>query len=151
MKFAVASLDLLVVALLDVSLEDAGSGRLVEAGSLEDVGGIDPVVGLAPHDMFAFGIGAGELVLPYRVLDGARGTEGQPGQERHGTRTRAHAVVGGREDAVSGRARGSHDGTRCCVRITAKSVSTQQGQRSGGWSAPGWIGLSPWSRSRSRS
>lgn len=40
-------------ALLDFALEDAGSGRLVVVGDLEDVGSVDPVVGAPAHYMVA--------------------------------------------------------------------------------------------------
>lgn len=53
---AIAALDLLVHALLHFALEDAGARRLVVVGHLEDVGGVDPVVGAAAHDMVAVDI-----------------------------------------------------------------------------------------------
>lgn len=61
-----------MVSLLHVALENAGSRRLVEARSLQDVGGIDPVIGLASHDMFAFGIGPIELEFPDWILQSQR-------------------------------------------------------------------------------
>lgn len=57
-----------MVAFLHVALKDAGSGWFVETGSLQDVGSIDPVVGLPPHNMLPLGVRTGELVLPYRIL-----------------------------------------------------------------------------------
>jgi hypothetical protein len=54
---AVAALDLLVDALLHFALEDAGARRLVEAGDLQDMGCIDPVVGATAHNMVAGYIG----------------------------------------------------------------------------------------------
>lgn len=51
--FAISSLHLLVHALLDLALENAGASRLVEVGDLQDVGCIDPVVGAAAHNMVA--------------------------------------------------------------------------------------------------
>ena len=50
--FAVTSLNLLVNVLLHLALENSCPGRLVEAGRLEDVCGIDPVVRAPAHDMF---------------------------------------------------------------------------------------------------
>lgn len=49
--FAIAALDLLMHALLHLSLQDSRSCWFVEAGDLQNVGGIDPVVGAASHDM----------------------------------------------------------------------------------------------------
>ena len=37
--------------LLDISLEDSGSGRLVETSSLQDVCCVDPIVMSATHNM----------------------------------------------------------------------------------------------------
>lgn len=68
LEFAISSLNLLMVTLLHVALENAGSGGLVEAGSLQDMCSIDPIVGLTSHDMLPFGIRASELVLPYWIL-----------------------------------------------------------------------------------
>lgn len=68
LKFSITTLHLLVFALLHVPLEDASSGRLVKAGGLEDMGCIDPVVGLASHDMFALSIGTSKLEFPDRIL-----------------------------------------------------------------------------------
>lgn len=59
--FPVAALDLFVDILLDVALEDAGPGWLVEASGFQDVGGVDPVVLSAAHNMF-FQVGS-ELVF----------------------------------------------------------------------------------------
>lgn len=53
---SIATLHLLVNALLHFALEDTGSGRLVVIGYLEDVGCVDPVVGAAAHDMVAVDI-----------------------------------------------------------------------------------------------
>lgn len=49
----IPTLDLLMDALLDFALEDAGSSRLIVVGDLEDVGSVDPVVGAAAHYMVA--------------------------------------------------------------------------------------------------
>jgi hypothetical protein len=49
-------LDLLVHALLDFALKDTGTRRLVVVGYLEDVSGVDPVVGTTAHDMVAVDI-----------------------------------------------------------------------------------------------
>lgn len=68
LKLSIASLDLLMVALLYVTLENASSGGLVEAGSLQDMGGIDPVVRLSAHNMLPLGFRTGELKLPYWIL-----------------------------------------------------------------------------------
>lgn len=54
--------------LLDIAFQDAGTGRLVKAGGLEDVGGIDPVVLSTAHDMF-FEVRS-ELVLVNGDLNG---------------------------------------------------------------------------------
>lgn len=70
LKFAVASLDLLVVALLDVALKNAGPGGLVEGCGLQDMSGIYPVVGLTAHDMFSLAVDPRELELPYWILSG---------------------------------------------------------------------------------
>ena len=51
MVLAVAALDLFVDALLDLALEDTGTGGLVVVGNLEDMGSIDPVVSTTAHDM----------------------------------------------------------------------------------------------------
>ncbi len=48
--FAVAALDLLVLARLDLLLEDLGAAALVDTCNLENLSGIEPTVGLAPHD-----------------------------------------------------------------------------------------------------
>lgn len=69
LELSVATLNLFVVAFLDVALENAGSGGLVETSSFQDMGGIHPVVGLAAHDMLSFGLGARELELPYWILE----------------------------------------------------------------------------------
>lgn len=53
---SIAALHLLVDALLDLALEDAGAGGLVVVGHLEDMGRIDPVVGAASHDMVAIDV-----------------------------------------------------------------------------------------------
>lgn len=53
---SIAALDLLVDALLDFALQDAGARGLVVVGHLEDVRGIDPVVGAPAHDMVAVDI-----------------------------------------------------------------------------------------------
>ena len=58
---SVATLDLLVHVLLHLTLEDAGSGGLVEAGCLQDVCRVEPVIVAAAHNMF-FEVGA-ELEL----------------------------------------------------------------------------------------
>ena len=50
MVLAVAVLDFLVDALLDLSLQDTRSLRLVETDDLEDLGSIEPAVGTSPHD-----------------------------------------------------------------------------------------------------
>lgn len=52
--FSVTTLHLLVYPLLHFALKDAGPGRLVVVGDLEDVGGIYPVIGASAHDMIAF-------------------------------------------------------------------------------------------------
>lgn len=57
-----------MLALLDVALEDTGSGGLIEAGSFQNMCGVDPVVGLAAHDMFSLGFRPSELELPYWIL-----------------------------------------------------------------------------------
>jgi hypothetical protein len=48
--FAVPTLDLLVLALLHLSLEHARTLRLVEAGDLEYLGRVQPRVRAAAHD-----------------------------------------------------------------------------------------------------
>jgi hypothetical protein len=48
--FAIASLDLLVEFLLDLSLKDSSSRRFVEARSFQDVGRIDPVICSTAHN-----------------------------------------------------------------------------------------------------
>lgn len=48
--FAVSTLNLLVCLLLDFALEDSGSGRLVETGSLQDVGCINPIITSTAHN-----------------------------------------------------------------------------------------------------
>ena len=58
--FAVAALDLLMHALLDLSLEDARADALLVLGGLEDMGRINPVVSPSPHNVDA-GLGR-ELV-----------------------------------------------------------------------------------------
>lgn len=50
--FPVTSLDLLVDVFLHVPLEDACPGRLVEAGGLQNVRRIDPIILSAAHHMF---------------------------------------------------------------------------------------------------
>jgi hypothetical protein len=50
---AVATLYLLMHALLDLSLEDARADALLVLGGLEDVGRIDPVVSSPSHNMNA--------------------------------------------------------------------------------------------------
>ena len=54
--FTISTLDLLVHALLDFALKDTGTRRLVVVGYLEDVSGVDPVVGATAHDMVAVDI-----------------------------------------------------------------------------------------------
>jgi hypothetical protein len=54
---SVTALDLLVHVLLHLTLENAGSGGLVEASCLQDVCRVDPVILAAAHDMF-FEVGA---------------------------------------------------------------------------------------------
>ena len=66
--FPVSALDFLVDILLDVPLEDACAGRLVEASGLEDVCRINPVVFSPAHDMF-LEVGA-KLVLVHGDLEG---------------------------------------------------------------------------------
>lgn len=68
LELSIAALNLFMVALLDITLKNAGSGGLVEAGSFQDMGGIDPVVGLTAHDMFSLGLRACELEFPYWIL-----------------------------------------------------------------------------------
>lgn len=53
---AVPALHLLVDALLDLALEDAGARGLVVVGDLEDVRCVDPVVGAPAHDVVAVDI-----------------------------------------------------------------------------------------------
>jgi len=65
--FSIAALDLLVDILLHLALEDACTGGLVEAGGLEDVCGIDPVVLATAHHML-FAVEA-KLELVDRDLD----------------------------------------------------------------------------------
>lgn len=50
--FAISTLNLLVDVLLDLALEDASAGRFIEASTLEDMSGIDPIVYFAAHHMF---------------------------------------------------------------------------------------------------
>lgn len=54
--FAISTLHLFVHTLLDLALEDARAGGLVEVGDLQDVGCVDPVVGATAHDMVALNI-----------------------------------------------------------------------------------------------
>lgn len=68
MKLAVASLDLLMISLLYVALKNSSSCRFVEAGSFQDVRGIDPIVGLTSHYMLPLRIWAYKLELPDGVL-----------------------------------------------------------------------------------
>lgn len=49
--FSVTALDFFVLVFLYLSLEDSSSGRFVEAGGLENVGSVDPVIVTASHDM----------------------------------------------------------------------------------------------------
>ncbi len=49
---AVTTLDLLVDIFLNLAFENASTGRLVEAGTLEDMSGIDPIVESPAHYMF---------------------------------------------------------------------------------------------------
>lgn len=53
---SIAALDLLVHAFLHLSLQNAGSCRFVVVGHLQDVGGVDPVVGASAHNMVAVDI-----------------------------------------------------------------------------------------------
>lgn len=62
----VSSLDLLMGILLHLSLQDARSCGLVEAGGLQDVCGVDPVVLATSHDMF-LEVGS-ELILVHGDL-----------------------------------------------------------------------------------
>lgn len=57
-----------MVPLLDVALQDTSSGWLVEASSFQDMGRIDPVVGLSSHDMFPLSVRANKLELPNWIL-----------------------------------------------------------------------------------
>lgn len=139
LEFAITSLDLLVVALLNISLEDTCSRRLVEGGGFQDVCGIDPVVGLASHDVFPLPIGTGELEFPDWVLirkirrgqqgwclceqvtAAPRATGGEAkARTRGGEEGRTDSIISGREDAIAG--------TICCCHI-------EVGGRGGG---PGW-------------
>jgi hypothetical protein len=49
--FAIATLNLLMDAFLDLLFENSRSCRFIIAGNLQNVGGIDPVVGSSSHDM----------------------------------------------------------------------------------------------------
>ena len=60
--FSIAPLDLLMCVLLNLALKDPRSSWLVEAGCLQDVRSIDPVVGPPAHNMFLEL--CAELVLP---------------------------------------------------------------------------------------
>ena len=51
--FAISALDLLMHALLHLAFEDSGPCRFIEAGDLQNVRRIDPVVGPPSHDMIA--------------------------------------------------------------------------------------------------
>lgn len=108
-----------MVSFLDVPLENAGSGGLVEAGSFQDMGGIDPVVGLTAHDMLSLGLWASELELPYWILK-AEGMDRlaeryngrhSEGRVEGGRRKKADPVVCGRENAVCYSTCSSHDYT----------------------------------------
>lgn len=68
LKFAITSLDLLVVSLLYIALEDPSSRRLVKAGGFQDMRGIDPIVGLASHYMLPLCIWAYKLEFPNWIL-----------------------------------------------------------------------------------
>ncbi len=61
--FAITSLDLFMYPLLHLSLEDSCSSRLVEAGYLQDMRCVNPVVRPPSHDMVS-----SELELIHRYL-----------------------------------------------------------------------------------
>ena len=50
--FAITSLDFLMNILLYFAFKDSCAGGLVKASSLQNVGGIDPIVQSPSHDMF---------------------------------------------------------------------------------------------------
>ena len=63
--FAIASLYLLMDILLHLALEYSGASWLIEAGRLENMCGIDPVVLPPAHDMFFEVLAKLELVHRY--------------------------------------------------------------------------------------
>lgn len=73
--FAITSLDLLVYAFLDFSLEDAGAGGLVVVGYLEDVRRVDPVVAAAAHDMVAIDVELIHTILSAYVRKATLGVD----------------------------------------------------------------------------
>lgn len=50
--FSIATLNLLVLVLLYVSLQNSGSSRFVETSGFQNMGRIDPVIVSPAHDMF---------------------------------------------------------------------------------------------------
>lgn len=68
MKFAVSTLDLLMASLLYIALKNACSSRFVKAGCLQNVGSIDPIVGLTAHDMLFLAFWTNKLELPHWIL-----------------------------------------------------------------------------------
>lgn len=49
--FPISALNLLMHTFLNLTFQNSGSSRFVEACDFQDVGGIDPVVGSPSHDM----------------------------------------------------------------------------------------------------
>jgi hypothetical protein len=50
---SISTLDLFMYSLLDFSLQDSCTGRLIKSSSLQNMSRIDPVVGSTPHNMRA--------------------------------------------------------------------------------------------------
>lgn len=97
--FAIATLDLLVHALLHLALEDAGSRRLVIVGYLEDVRSVDPVVGTAAHDMVAVDIA---------LVDGDLRRVSAGGGRRVGGHSMVHGSAEGTLSGLAAAGRNAH-------------------------------------------
>lgn len=68
LELSVTSLHFLMVSFLHVALENTSSCWFVKAGGLQNMGRVDPVVGLPSHNMFSLSIWANELELPHWIL-----------------------------------------------------------------------------------
>lgn len=110
--FAIATLHLLVHALLHFALEDTGSGGLIVVGYLEDVGSVDPVVCPAAHDMIAVHIALVDGDLG--CVSGERYSAGR----KAGGGPSTHIAVCRRIDLAIGRRGHFHHSIRCKWRLS---------------------------------